>query len=255
LLRNALFLHIQKTAGTSVQEIARGVYGNSMVLSHDDYKKIDREECHSYKFISGHFDYSFARPLMVGRYSFTFLRNPIDRVISLYDFYLTRDPSQHELSSIAQKTDLEGFITDCHSLNHRLAVWNNQTWRLSTGGVSLAIDVLDRDCETSAQLLLSEAELNLQKFDYVGFVENFELDIKNIFLEIGCSLPALKWSNATKNRTRRSDLSKRVKSKLDEITQLDRQLYDGALKRYLSSARYDQVRKKEPSLLQRLLKR
>jgi hypothetical protein len=238
-----------------VQEIAREAYGNSMVLSHVDYRDLSQEECRAYRFVSGHFDYSFARPLMEGRYCFTFLRDPIDRVLSLYDFCLTRDPDEHELYVVAQRTDLEGFIANSHGPGHWLQVWNNQTWKLSTGGRSHALKVRDRGCETTAQLLLSEAELNLQKFDYVGFVDSFEVDIKNIFSEIGYSVPVSRWSNATKNRTRQSELSKQVKSKLDEITQLDRQLYDVALKRYLSSARQNQTRKKEPSLLDRLLRR
>jgi hypothetical protein len=89
-LRSAVFLHIQKTAGTSVQEMARQAYGNDNVISHGDYERLGLEECKSIPFVSGHFGFAFAEALMPGRYSFTFLRNPFDRLVSLYRFCRTR---------------------------------------------------------------------------------------------------------------------------------------------------------------------
>lgn len=71
----ALFLHIQKTAGTSLVNMARRYYGDN-VISHADYCTVAPDEIKKFGFISGHFGYAFARPLMQGRYSFTFLRDP-----------------------------------------------------------------------------------------------------------------------------------------------------------------------------------
>ena len=110
-MRRVLFLHIQKTAGTSVQEMARIAYGSDRVVSHGDFVSLGVEGCRSYDFVSGHFGFAFARPLMEGRYCFTFLRDPIDRIISLYEFCKTRDPLEFPIYAIAQRTDLVGFLS------------------------------------------------------------------------------------------------------------------------------------------------
>ncbi len=79
-MRKALFLHTPKTAGTSIQEMAREVYGDQNVASHDDYLKLQIAGCKNLPFVSGHFGFEFARPLLADRYCFTFLREPIARV-------------------------------------------------------------------------------------------------------------------------------------------------------------------------------
>ena len=83
-MRRALFLHTQKTAGTSIQAMARATYGEDAVCSHADYIALGQAGCAALPFVSGHFGYCFAQPLMQGRYCFTFLRDPIDRLVSLY---------------------------------------------------------------------------------------------------------------------------------------------------------------------------
>jgi hypothetical protein len=82
----AIFLHIQKTAGTSIVDLARRHYGNENMTSHGDHlegfkqfplkdKFFETERILSkYEatpFISGHFGYDFSKPFMNVRYSFT----------------------------------------------------------------------------------------------------------------------------------------------------------------------------------------
>ena len=89
----ALFLHIQKTAGSSIVDLARQAYGSDEVVSHGDFflqpapssldalvdaKGDGSREFADHAFISGHFGFGFAQPMMQGRYSFTFLRDPIE---------------------------------------------------------------------------------------------------------------------------------------------------------------------------------
>ena len=82
-LMPALFLHIQKTAGTSIVSAAREHCGDANMITHGDYMSRTSEELADVPFISGHFGYDFARQLMGERYSFTFLRKPVDRVLFL----------------------------------------------------------------------------------------------------------------------------------------------------------------------------
>ena len=81
----ALFLHIQKTAGTSIIDLARPHYGLSMT-SHGDCWGYPPQYFDNTPFVSGHIGYDYARHIMESRYSFTILRDPIERVLSMYYF-------------------------------------------------------------------------------------------------------------------------------------------------------------------------
>ena len=236
-MRRALFLHIHKTAGTSVQEMARKAYGNEQVISHADFEHLGVKECQSYEFVSGHFGFAFARQLMAGRYCFTFLRDPIDRLLSLYNFCLTRDPAENSLYSFAQNKTLEGFLRDCHETQHFPMVWNSQVWQLAYGrGHTLAgsreINLKDVDRLS----LLADANANLTQFDHVGFVHTFNQDIQTIFRDLGAPNVVSKWSNATKGERRATEETPVIRALLDEMTELDRALYDLAVQTYQAPA-------------------
>jgi len=82
-----LFLHIQKTAGTSIVDWVRPFYGSENFVSHGDYLngRTDDElekivnargkaprDFKDFPFVSGHFGFDFARQIMDKRFSFTF---------------------------------------------------------------------------------------------------------------------------------------------------------------------------------------
>jgi len=69
-LKPALFLHIQKTAGTSIVEYAKRYYPS--IISHADFLNHKPEEFSEVQFISGHFGYEFTKYHMPNRYSFVF---------------------------------------------------------------------------------------------------------------------------------------------------------------------------------------
>lgn len=58
-LRPAVFLHIQKTAGTSIVDYAKRYYRK--VISHGEAAKYQVRELEDVEFISGHFGYEFTK--------------------------------------------------------------------------------------------------------------------------------------------------------------------------------------------------
>ena len=95
-IKPALFLHIQKTAGSPIVRLARLSLSSDEVMSHGDYLngRTDDEletivnargkapsDFKDFPFVSGHFGFDFARQIMDERFSLTFLRNPIERVL------------------------------------------------------------------------------------------------------------------------------------------------------------------------------
>ncbi|WP_431299338.1 sulfotransferase family 2 domain-containing protein [Tabrizicola sp. BL-A-41-H6] len=236
LRKRALFLHIQKTAGTSVQEMARQIYGNSQVSSHGDFVKLGLEKSRQHDFVSGHFGYAFAQPLMSGRYCFTFLRDPVDRITSLYRFCRSREPTEQPLYAIAHKTDLEGFLSDDHGPDHLSKIWNNQVWQLAIGyGHSQVGLPLAHPLTEDPLTLINSAKRNLATFNHIGFVSTFNEDIAEIFKALGAPNVEVKKSNVSIDHSGGA-LSSSLRRRLAEITELDRELYDHAIRTYRNPA-------------------
>jgi len=94
-------MHIQKTAGSSIVYMIRESYGNKNIISHGDHldkwrefslidkffdPEITKNKFGHVPFISGHFGYDFTKQSLTNRFSFTFLLDPIERIIFLYYF-------------------------------------------------------------------------------------------------------------------------------------------------------------------------
>lgn len=222
----ALFLHIQKTAGSSIVHLARQYYGAS-ITSHGDCWGIPPEQFKDTGFVSGHIGYDYARHLMKKRFTFTFLRNPAERILSMYYFCRSRDPDEFDIYRKAHELDLPHFLEEGLSDPFmRSRIWNNQVWQLAHGYTHLDERTIDDFSETE---LLRLAKQHLLQFSHVGFTETFDSDAAIILAALALpetkQLPKL---NDLPNRLRVSDLSPTIQSVLDELTILDRQLYSYA---------------------------
>jgi hypothetical protein len=244
-IKPAVFLHIQKTAGTSIVDWVIDSCGSDKVVAHGDYLSgrpdmgietrgdagfISPGDWHGVPFVSGHFGYDYARPLMDTRYSFTFLRNPIERVLSFYSFCKSRDPKEFEVYLLTQRVSLDEFlqmgfkdplVKDC--------IWNHQAWQLAYGwGNSKQRSV---SCFEPDEIL-DLAIRHLEDFSHIGFTETFEDDRDKILTALGISPPKEKIvSNANPGRLASKDLPRSTLQLLEELTHLDRALYKEAWSR------------------------
>jgi Sulfotransferase family len=250
-LKPVVFMHLQKTAGTTIVNIARHFYGNEETVSHSDVF-MDTNGVHladkqflepdyvqnrfnEKQFISGHFGYSFAKQFMDGRYSFTFLRNPVDRLLSFYYFCLTRNPKQFSTYALAQRLSLDDFLTlgftDPVVKSH---IWNYQVCQLADG-FGTSNDLMPKD-----EKLLELAIQHLDEFSYIGFTETFKQDQDRILKEIGITIPVGNpFYNVNLGHPVFEDLPQSSKTLLLALTELDRALYDTAWKR--KKVREDQM--------------
>jgi hypothetical protein len=237
-LKPVVFLHLQKTAGTTIVNLAKHFYGKDNVIGHNGFylnsnccriendklfqPEFMQNQIGNIPFISGHFGYGFAKHFMANRYSFTFLRDPIERILSLYFYCKIRDPSQYKHYELAQRLSLDEFLqlgfTD-PEFKGRL--WNHQVCQLAAGWGDPTFGT-HKDDE-----LLDLALQHLDEFSFVGFTETFDKDRDIILKNIGISIPVSKLkSNDNPGRPRFDSLPQSSKDLLFELTALDRQLYE-----------------------------
>ena len=238
----AVFLHTQKTAGSTIIKLARLHYGQDM-MSHGEYVGKSRNELDDISFVSGHFGYDYASPLIKSRYSFTFLRNPVDRVLSFYFFGRHRKPGQYPINQLCHELSLEEFLRA--GLKNSLVkqyIWNHQTWQLACGWgdpeavfseKDLLSHAISQLAQYSEQKLLADAISHLDHFSHVGFTETFEQDRDIILARL--RLPAQQGKlveNITPNRPDRYILSASEQTLIKELTRLDQALYQKAWEKY-----------------------
>lgn len=225
----ALFLHIQKTAGTAIVNSARQMYGERMT-SHGDCWGRQPAELADLPFVSGHIGYDYARHLMHDRYSFVFLRDPVERILSLYYFCRERNPEEFMIYRKAVELDVESFLLAGRSDPWvRKNIWNNQVWQLAHGYAHLDNRRID---DFAPEQLLDLAVSHLDAFSFVGFTETFDRDAEIVLDAL--DMPALaagEQVNATVGRPIRADMSATALEYLDELTRLDRILYAEARSR------------------------
>ena len=199
-----LFMHIPKTAGTSLRKIIENqvlakerlfIYSAEDKLDFVNFKNKDK-----LKLIFGHFNYADRLDTYLDRqYKFiTFMRNPVEQVISnyyhLYNTFIKNKNKPKQKSFVNRKflESLEAFVT-----NTRVA--NNLQTKYITG------------LTHNKQKLYPKKTLNLAKyhidnyFDFVGVTENYNDSIKYICNKYGLN-PEIKMLNVGR-RPKSKDIS------------------------------------------------
>ncbi|WP_428568202.1 MAG: sulfotransferase family 2 domain-containing protein [Solidesulfovibrio sp. DCME] len=167
-----LFLHMPRTAGTTLNRLLERRFAPKEILSlysRDDFARnavIDRERLEGLRLIQGHVlltDYKAFTFYDVPVRAFTFLREPVDRVISEY-FFLRAWPQQHLHGLLNEPgMDLRAYVTSGHQL-------------LRYKGANFMTRVLSGlDPDDRPQAALDTARENLRRrFVCFGLTERFD---------------------------------------------------------------------------------
>ena len=200
-----IFLHIGKTAGTTFNSIIDRNFDESEIfrfyeISSDQYvekfKSLPKERANKIKIIAGHFNFGLHRYIPESCKYITFLRNPLERVISYY-YYALRNTS-HRHHRDLKKLTLQDFA-ESQTLLH---VDNFQVRQIS--GLTLE-EVPIGQC---SEEILKIAKRNIvEHFSVVGISEQFDESLMLLNFEMGWKFPLYKKMNVTKTRPRNGLIS------------------------------------------------
>jgi hypothetical protein len=240
--RAIIFIHVPKTAGNSTVKYIQScvgdkiprrhymVHDNETKLGHDEDIRRARKAC----FVYGHMAWQAFEEIRNGRdvFSFTFLRDPLDRLLSNYAFLqaITR-PSHAEkhYPGIAQKS-LAEYAACAHPL-YRYGM-DNFMVRQFAGRLDEYPDIA-----SPAEEMLARAKAHLSSLSFVGFTDRYDDSFAALIAKAG--LPSLNVTpryNVTRQsgtRKESSQIDDATRQRLLDRVRLDRELWEFARSRFL----------------------
>lgn len=220
-----IFVHIPKTAGTTLRTIALqqypdgtacGIYDGSPIhLTMQEFKDLPANAKRAFRLVIGHFPFGAHTrlpPDVPYRY-LTLLRSPSSRIISLYNHICANDPSRKNLS-------LKQFFVN------RDAQFDNHQTRLLSGAHA--------PFGKCSRAMLDAAMANIEKeFELVGTTERFD----DFYYVAARRLGWTRYAYVSRNLQARNQLKKdSVDAETNELIRrynaLDQELYDWVSKRF-----------------------
>jgi hypothetical protein len=221
-----IFLHIPKTAGTTLHNIIGRQYRASemhtMLLevpeSIKQFLALSEAERGQFKMIRGHMGYGLHKFIPRPCQYFTILRNPVARAISIY-YYIKRTPS-HFLYNIFKEENLT--LKDYVESGYSNMVDDGQT-RMLAGGDG---NILEGVCTPE---MFEQAKENLHRsFVLVGLTERFDESLLLLGHQFGWRKPFYRRKNVSPHRLEKEALEPKILEAILAMNQYDLALYEYA---------------------------
>jgi hypothetical protein len=232
------FVHLQKTGGTALYQRLRDHFGPAAVFPTPEEQSdlrsttdvdflLDRFEAHrdELKVVTGHFPLSTVELFDVPFVTFTVLRDPVERTLSLL-----RKRSQSDVQFQGRALDdiyADGALDDIIH-NHMVKMLSLNTAEMTSAPLIAHVDFDDAD--------LALAKRNLeQRIDVFGLQERFDEFCMLLETRFGWDLGPPRFANRTEQRVVDDDLRGRIAAD----NRMDVELYQFA--EQLWAARQPQV--------------
>jgi hypothetical protein len=217
------FLHVPKSGGSSVISTLRATLG-ATALFHANESRYQYGPLNPlltrFPVVAGHFSFAqISDVLLSNTFFFTFLRDPVDRVLSHYYYYRGLDKTAGYGAHItaAQEQDLEEFVTH---VTERPSPWSNWQTFVFSGAT---------DGEQRAEELLPAALRNLERIHFVGVHHELEEGFRRLCQARRWPMPAdLPHVNVTKQRLTRDAISPQLRERLRQLNACDATLFEHA---------------------------
>jgi hypothetical protein len=207
-----IFMHIPKTGGSTLNNIFKQQYQIGELLNHTSadilLQEAKAEKGNRIKAISGHHDFGIHKHFNCPSTYFSMVREPVDRVVSLY-YFLASTPQYLNYESVKNMTLEEFVVKNAQAKNHQTSFFSGEN-----------------------QLNLEVAKKNLEAyFPVVGVTESFDESVFLLKKLYGWKNIVYKKENVTKKRPKIKDVPLSTIKLIEEYNRLDIELYNYAKKR------------------------
>jgi hypothetical protein len=170
-----IFLHIPKTGGTSFRSVVEQIYPNGRCMSVYSLETAALEEARARvgetSAVYGHLFYGIHKILGVGPRYVTFVRDPVERVISFYRHQARDDHSEYFEAIADGMTLLDLLESDtCHQINNHMV-------RIVSG--------YEGSEPFQDDQVLRRAVANLEDFECLGIAERMNESVAVIAQRLG----------------------------------------------------------------------
>lgn len=243
------FLHIQKTAGTSVKQFLQSKFAEGEICPYPTWSRLSRIsplEFRNYRFLYGQHPI-WLKELMPENARFaTVLRHPLDRTLSHFNYLKSElfpiadqiHPNNAAEYYFAQevfqkkKTFVE-LIEDPTYLSYYVVNYQTRflsrhwTEELSFQSPEFSLFEIQRSCQREAFDIAMD---NLSRIDFVGTVENLELFFLHMCHEFGWFFPKQtpKYNVSSELALQKEQLPNETRERIEQVTRLDLELYQNA---------------------------
>lgn len=242
LPQTVIFLHIPKTAGTTLYHLLERQYppGHFHIIADvthhlSDFQALPPEQKAPIRVVGGHFSFGIHQHLPQSATYFTILRQPRDLVISY--FYYIRSEVSHPHFHLAKSMSLPEFLES--RIDQTMS--NIQTRMLA--GMSGYGDY--HEC-TPADLETAKENLR-QHFTVVGLTERFDETLLLLQKAYGWQNLYYARMNVTRKKPSLSNLSADVSDAISQANQLDELLYQ-----YATTLFQNQIEQQGPHFAQQV---
>ncbi len=216
--KKLIFIHLPKTAGTTIRSILNQQYGKDRIcgiydgdpgfLSHEAFDALPETEKEQYQVYCGHFPYGLHEKIKGKAHYYAMFRDPVERVISYYHHAMSHSPAfQKNPVSLMKFLDRKDWQVD-----------NLYTRFISGQQAGYGM------CHN--RMVFKALENIDSHFLAVGLQKNFDISLKILGKRLGWSAPQHPPVNVGKERPSLEYFSVREINRIRELNQLDQVLFD-----------------------------
>ncbi|PLY14739.1 MAG: hypothetical protein C0631_09445 [Sedimenticola sp.] len=221
--KKIIFLHIPKTAGTSLKKIIRSQFDSDSIfhlyppVTTEKHISLN-EKINRIELIHGHLYFGIGQQLDIDADYFTFLREPVARVLSFWN-HQNKFETGALFNEVKNGLTLQNLI-----LSHRIPQTNNHMTRILIGN-TLPHMLDGKNNAIFDRKYLDQALSNIENcFKFVGFMEHFETSVGQMLKvfnwKYGSELPILNRLNSNQ-----SSVDEKTLDLIRKYNALDSQLY------------------------------
>ena len=222
-----LFLHLPKTAGTSLRHALQEAYGTEAVSPHVNacfLQNNDLELLNRFTFICGHLSFSDAHRLFPDAAIMTVVRNPIERCLSWYWYARSASIERIDDAEFLDVQAAKHYEPETFFSLPSAVVFHNIHNRMTR---QLGGHACDRHINLEAAF--KQAQITLKQCIWIGRQDQLDHDLQRLSrLFPKLSNQAMPRINVTTNRSAASTLNKTIMEKIQTHNYFDHSLYEQA---------------------------